>query len=73
MPLYAAVGYDTALYFITSMAKTGGDLNEFTPSKDMVQNDIIMTRPRNWSGILNPAVYMLRFTPFDTVEKNIIQ
>ena len=68
-PSYAAMGYDSAMYFIPSMAKTGGDLNAFQPSEDTVQSDFDFKRMSNWSGFMNPVVYLVRFTPYDTVEK----
>lgn len=68
-PSYAAMGYDSAMYFIPSIAGTGGDLNAFKPSQDTVQSDFDFKRMSNWSGFMNPVVYLVRFTPYDTVEK----
>lgn len=68
-PSYAAMGYDSAMYFIPSIAKTGGDLNAFQPSEDTVQSDFDLERMSNWSGLMNPVVYLVRFTPYDTVDK----
>lgn len=68
-PSYAAMGYDSAIYFIPSIAKTGGDLNAFVPSEETVQSDFDFKRMSNWSGFMNPVVYLVRFTPYDTVDK----
>lgn len=68
-PSYAAMGYDSAMYFIPSIAKTGGDLNAFVPSEETVQSGFDFKRMSNWSGFMNPVVYLVRFTPYDTVDK----
>lgn len=72
-PMYAAFGYDTALYFIGSLAATGGDMNSLPASSGTVQSDFLLSRPSNWSGLMNTLVYGVRFTPYDTVEKVIVK
>ena len=72
IPLFAGVGYDATNYFIRSIARTGGDLNEFKPSNSTVQSVFELTRPTNWSGFFNPAVLMLRFSPAGSVEKTLV-
>lgn len=72
-PVYAIVGYDTTTYLINGLVKTGGDINKLAPSSDTLQTPIVLSRPSNWSGLLNTAVYMVRFTPYDTIEKNVIK
>ncbi len=72
LPLYAAVGYDTSNYFIPALSKSRGDLNKLNRSKGTVQSNFDLVRTSNWGGFLNPPVFMIRFTPFDTVEKNVI-
>lgn len=72
LPLFAAVGYDTSCYFIPALANARGDMNELEPSKGTVQNDFNLWRASNWSGFINPPVFMIDFTPFGTVEKNVI-
>lgn len=67
-PMYSTMGYDEALYFIPSLFATGGDLNEFKPSSTSVQSDFELLRPANWSGIVNPCIYLLKFCP-EKVEK----
>lgn len=72
-PVYAAMGYDAASYFIKEMALTGGDINKFSASDGTIQIPVRLKRPSNWTGLLNPAVYMVRFTPYDTIEKTIVE
>lgn len=73
IPLYAGMGYDTATYFLSQMANTGGELNAFKSTNGGVQSDFELVRQSNWGGMLNPVVYMLRFTPYDTIEKTIVK
>lgn len=72
-PVYAAMGYDAASYFVKEMALTGGDINKFSGSDNTLQIPVRLKRPSNWTGLLNPAVYMVRFTPYDTIEKNVVE
>ena len=68
-PMYAAVGYDVANYFIPAVDSAAGDFNKLRPSFTSVQTDFDLTRPTNWSGVLNPLVYLVRFTPYGLIEK----
>lgn len=68
-PVYAAVGYDAANYFINSLGKSRGDINALTDSEGGVQSDYSLSRPNNWIGMVNKLVYIVRFTPFDRVDK----
>lgn len=68
-PNYAALGYDVCTYFIPAMAESGGDLNALRPSASGVQSEFSFVRPSNWSGLYNPVVYMVRFTPYGSIEK----
>lgn len=72
-PVYSAMGYDVANYFITNLAATGGDLNALPESKGTLQSDFMLKRPSNWSGPLNKASFIVRFTPFDSVEKVVVK
>lgn len=72
LPLYAAVGYDTSIYFIPALANSRGDINSLQPSSGTVQNNFNLWRTSNWSGFLNPPVFMVNFTPYGTVEKQVI-
>ena len=73
LPLYAGVGYDTSTYFIQAMAESSNDINNLKPSHDTVQSDFNLKRVSNWSGFLNPPVYFINFTPFDTVDRIVIE
>lgn len=68
-PMYAAVGYDTSLYFIPSLLKAELDINAVGNYSDGAQSDFELYRPGNWTGMLNPVVFLVRYTPFDTIEK----
>ena len=72
MPLYAAVGYDTSCYFLPALADANGDINRLSVSKGTVQSDYNLVRTSNWSGFLNPPVYLIDYTTFGTVEKNLV-
>lgn len=71
-PVYAVLGFDAANYFISGLYSAGGDINALKPSSNGVQSDFSLTRPANWSGMLNPTVYLVRFTPYETIEKTRI-
>ncbi|MDE6393694.1 MAG: LysM peptidoglycan-binding domain-containing protein [Muribaculaceae bacterium] len=72
IPVYAASGYDAAVYFLPELARTRGDINKIRPSVNSVQSDFDLRRTSNWSGFLNPPVFLVEFTPFGTVNKNVI-
>ena len=67
--MYAVMGYDTASYFIPSLLNANRDINALTDSTDGVQSDFSLMRPSNWSGLVNTQVYLIRFTPYNTIEK----
>lgn len=68
-PMYAASGHDAAASFIPGMVWNQGDLNSGLPPTDTLQADIEPERVSNWGGFFNSACYMLRFTPYGTIEK----
>ena len=72
-PVYSALGYDTAKYFIKSFGDSKGDFNTFTRSDESVQSDFEMRRQDNWTGIVNPIVYVVRFSPEDVVDRIIVE
>lgn len=72
-PMYACVGYDASLYFIEGLAKADYDLNAIGRSEGGVQSDFELSRPGNWTGLFNPIVYLVRFTPYNTIEKIIVK
>lgn len=73
VPLYAAVGYDTSTYFISSLGYTSNDLNLIKPSRNTLQSEFDLKRISNWSGYINPPVYLVNFTPYESIEKIIIE
>lgn len=72
-PMYAPFGYDAAIYFVEGLLKTGYDINRIPDSSDGVQSDFSLKRDNSWSGLMNPVVYLVEFTPFGTIEKNKVK
>ncbi len=72
-PMYAGVGYDAAHYFIEGLAKSGRDMNMMGASRSGAQSDFDLYRPGNWTGFMNPTVFLVRFTPFNTIEKIVVK
>lgn len=68
-PVYSVSGYDVAGYFLPASAATGGDFNGDIPEYDALQTDFDIRRVSNWGGFINPICYVVRYTPFGTVEK----
>jgi len=68
-PGYAAMGYDVAEYFINAFVSGRGDISDADSSTDALQIDIRMSRPEVWSGMLNENVYLIHFTPYNTIDK----
>lgn len=72
-PVYSGIGYDTALYFLEGLAAGDGDINAMGQPSGTVQSEFYLERPSNWSGLLNRSVYMVRFTPYDSIEKTVVK
>lgn len=72
-PLYAGVGYDVANYFLPEMVNNKGDINAAIPSEELLQCNINLKRVSNWSGMYNSACYLVRFTPFETIETILLK
>lgn len=72
-PVYSSIGYDTALYFLEGLAAGNGDINAMGQPSGTVQSEFYLERPSNWSGLLNRSVYMVRFTPYDSIEKTVVK
>lgn len=68
-PMYAPYGYDTARYFVLGMTDARFDLNNMRESSGGVQSDFVLVRDKSWTGPVNPIVYLVRFTPFDTIDR----
>ena len=58
---------------IEGLAKADYDLNAIGRSEGGVQSDFELSRPGNWTGLFNPIVYLVRFTPYNTIEKIIVK
>lgn len=72
-PVYSGIGYDTALYFLQGLSDSKGDINAMGRPDGMVQSEFELERPSNWSGIMNRAVFIVRFTPYDSIEKTVVK
>lgn len=68
-PMYAGVGYDASMYFLLGMVSAGSDVNSLGEYTNGAQSDFALSRPSNWSGLLNPMVYLVKFTPYGSIEK----
>lgn len=73
LPLYAAVGYDASNYFIPALGQASNDINLLQPSSRTIQSEFDLKRVSNWGGMINPPVYLVNFTPFDTIDKIVIE
>lgn len=73
LPLYACVGYDSANYFIPSLADTAGDINAFKPSAGTLQSDFDLRRVSTWGGLVNVPVFLVHFTTYNTVDKITVE
>ncbi len=71
-PMYSVTGFDVASCFLPETARNGGDFNVGVNEYHGLQNDIAIERASNWAGFLNPASYILRFTPAG-VEKIMVK
>lgn len=72
-PVYSGIGYDAALYFIKGLGANGGDMNALGNPDGMVQNGYTLERPSLWTGPVNREVYVVRFTPYETVDKTAVK
>lgn len=68
-PVYAASGYDVANYFLPLQAYAPEDYS-MTPqtATPQLQVDVDLSRMPS-GGYLNPICYMIRFAPFQYIEK----
>lgn len=72
LPLFAASGFDNAMYFLRGLAEADGDINNLKASSGTIQSDFDLSRVSNWGGFVNPPVFLIRYTPYGTIEKNVI-
>lgn len=72
-PTYAVAGYDILNYFIESLASNDGDFNEAAPERPELQTPINLQRVGNWGGLFNPSAYIIRYSPYGSIEKILIK
>ncbi|MDE7412354.1 MAG: LysM peptidoglycan-binding domain-containing protein [Muribaculaceae bacterium] len=72
-PMYSTMGYDESLHFIPMLAANDGDINRVYSSTSGVQSEFELYRPTNWSGIINPVVYLVRFSPQGNIVKQKVK
>lgn len=72
-PMYAVMGYDTSLYFIPGLLRADWDINALGRSDAGAQSEFELQRPGNWTGMLNPLVYLIKFTSYNTIEKLLVR
>lgn len=72
-PVYSGIGYDAAYYFVRGLGSNGGDMNALGDSEGTVQSGYTLERPSTWTGPVNREVYVVRFTPYETVEKTAVK
>lgn len=71
-PVYAVMGYDTATYFLPRLgAMVSGQEADWTPA-DMEQSYFNMERS-DGGGMYNRGGYMLHYTPWGTMTKEIVE
>lgn len=70
-PRYAMLGYDTALFFLSGLAKygTGFEDNIQWMRTQTVQTGLKFSRVNNWGGFINRKVYFVRFNRFYEITK----
>lgn len=73
VPLYAAVGYDNAIYFTKALEKSSLDFNKLQSSRNSIQTQFDLKRLSNWSGFVNLPVYLINFTPNSEAELIVIE
>lgn len=73
VPLYAGVGYDTALYFTKALEKSSLDINNLAPSKTTLQSQFDLKRVSNWGGFLNRPVYLVQYSPLQFTSFVVIE
>lgn len=69
-PVYAASGYDAAIYFLNAMSQTGGNLR-YADKKTKVktlQNSVVL-KQNDHEGFYNPVIYIIRYDNFGNAQK----
>lgn len=70
-PQYALLGFDTGIYFLSSIRAHGKNFaaQEMKNSNDRIQTDFAFQRINNWSGFINKSFYFINFAPDFTIKK----
>lgn len=68
LPGFAAMGYDLGCYLAGQM-EGNADINRLGDFMNAVQLDINPERAKAWTGILNGNVYLIRYTPYNTIDR----
>ncbi|HIZ26305.1 LysM peptidoglycan-binding domain-containing protein [Barnesiella sp. An55] len=70
-PQYAFLGFDTGIYFLTSIRAYGKNFanQKLTKSNDRIQTDFDFQRINNWSGFINKSFYFINLAPDYTIKK----
>ncbi len=72
-PLYAAMGYDIANYVVAGAASRYGDYTLRVPAPTPLQTGLDMRQLNAGGGYYNPVCYLVRFTPYGSVEKIVVE
>lgn len=62
-PPYAAMGYDVARYFISSMLRNNGDFNKKVNTPSGLEMIFDFQRESAHSGLVNKTLYWMQYTP----------
>lgn len=71
-PVYAAMGYDTANYFLPYFVETQRGANLLLYPVNMIQSYFNMQQPNEGAGKYNTGAFVLHFEPWGSVEKLIV-
>lgn len=73
MPQMNIFGYDLAKYFIDAIRQNNKDFNTSTDCVEGIQTCIDFKRVSNWGGFVNTAIFLVHFSPDNSVERTIIE
>lgn len=69
-PMYAALGFDMTNYFLPGINATDGDINRLPKMKEEgTQSTFELIRSSNWTGMINPVVYLVKFNSDKSIER----
>ena len=73
MPQMNIFGYDLAKYFIDAIRQNNKDFNTSAGCVEGIQTCIDFKRVSNWGGFVNTAIFLVHFSPDNSVERTIIE